>query len=107
MAVNNTLYILNTYTIDTLTDIVPAAPNFTMASFYIVNTAVTAATVTVNITDAAGTILAPVVDEINIDASQSKILDLKSLNIPATSYKLMAEVNVAGVYFIASGITIT
>ena len=107
MAVTNTLYTLNTYTVDTPTDLVPAAPNFTMASFLAVNTTAGAITVIANITDAAGTSLATLLSETSIPAHGSTTVSIKSLNIPATSFKLMVQANVAGVNFIASGVTIT
>lgn len=107
MAVNNALYILNTYTVDTLTDLVPASVNFTLASLIITNTSASTAVISVNVTDASGTVLAPVLHEVSILANQSKTLELKSLNIPATSFKLMVEVDITGVNFIASGVTIT
>lgn len=104
MPYTNTVYTLNTYTVSTDTDLVPATPDFTMVALLITNTAASPASVIVKLTDASGVELARIVPATSIVAGASSSLDLRSLNIPATSYKLMVQADIAGVHFTASGV---
>lgn len=106
MGIANTLYTLNSYTVDTFTDLVVSNVNFTLASFLAVNTSGSTATVDVAVTDASDTLLATIVSGKDVLADESFSLNIKSLNLP-TSYKLRVKANIAGVDFLASGIVIT
>lgn len=107
MTVSNTLYTLNSYTVNTDTDLVPAAPNFTMASFLVVNNSGGVANVTATITDGAGAALAVLLPAIDLADEEIKTLSINSINVPATTHKIMVQASVAGVSFIASGVVIT
>ena len=63
--------------------------------------------ITVKLTNNTGTELARILPAYTISAGESETLDVKSLNIPATSYKLMVQADTAGVHFTASGVTVS
>lgn len=106
MTVTNTVYTLNAYTVDTDTDLVPAAPNFTMASLLVVNTTGSVANVSVTLTDETDTALAVLMPGHSFSAGETKTLDIRSLNAPV-DHKIMVQADIAGVNFVASGVVIT
>lgn len=103
MAIVNTVYTVKVTSSNADVSLVPSSPDFIMSSLVVANTNEGAATVMVKLADGNGTELAQVVPGEIIPAGESRTLDLRSLNVPASSYQLMVNTSVTGVHFIASG----
>lgn len=100
MAYTTKNWTLNSYTVDTWTDLVGEAA--TIAALTIANTAGGDAVVEMRLED-GGSSLATIIPTSTLGSSESYTLDLRSLNITGTQ-KLQIRVDVTGVEFIASGV---
>lgn len=103
MSIVNTIYTVKVTSANADISLVPSSPDFIMASLIVANSNNSDATVSAKISDANGTELSKIIVGEVIPAGESKTLDLRSLNVPATSYQFMVKSTVTGVDFTASG----
>lgn len=106
MALSNKNWTLNSYTVDTWTDLI-AEDESIIASLIIANTnASSDVTVQIRVTDNTPTSRAVILPGQLIAAGDAEVLDMRSLYLSSTDH-IQIQCDVSGVEFMVSGVEVT